>query len=62
MRAFVDRIGSLEGKDGIQSISIAHSFPWGDVAEMGTKILVYAENDGSRPHAEDLAAALAGEL
>ena len=42
-RAFVDRIMALEGKDGILSISISHGFAWGDVPEMGTKVLVYSD-------------------
>lgn len=62
MRAFVDKVSSLEGKDGIQSISIVHSFPWGDVPQMGAKVLVYAENERSRTRAEKLAAALGQEL
>ncbi len=42
-RGFVDRIMALEGKDGILSISISHGFPWGDVPDMGTKVLVYSD-------------------
>ena len=42
-RAFVDRMQALEGQDGILSISIAHGFAWGDVPEMGTKVLVYSD-------------------
>ncbi len=44
-RAFVDRIQSLEGHDGVLSISITHGFPWGDVADMGTKVFVYTDNN-----------------
>ncbi len=51
-RGFVDRIQALEGRDGILSISISHGFPWGDVADMGTKVLVYSDArvdaDGTR--------------
>ena len=42
-RGFVDRIMALEGHDGILSISISHGFPWGDVPDMGTKVLVYSD-------------------
>jgi microcystin degradation protein MlrC len=59
-RGFVERICALEGKDGVLSISITHGFPWGDVAEMGTKILVYT--DGDEKAAQTLADKLAGEL
>lgn len=59
-RAFVDRIKSLEGKEGILSISITHGFAWGDVPDMGTKVLVYA--DGDAANAQALASQLANEL
>ena len=55
-RAFVDRIQSLEGRDGVLSISVTHGFPWGDVADMGTKVFVYTDNNPAK------AAALAREL
>lgn len=60
MRSFVDKIQALEGKDGILSISIGHGFPWGDVAEMGTKVVVVS--DGDRAKGEALAAQLGAEL
>jgi microcystin degradation protein MlrC len=59
-RSFVDRIQSLEGKDGILSISISHGFPWGDTPEMGTKVLVYSDADKAR--GDRLARQLAQEL
>lgn len=45
MRGFVDRCASLEGHDGIISVSIVHGFPWGDVPDMGSKIVVVADGD-----------------
>jgi microcystin degradation protein MlrC len=59
-RSFVDRIQAMEGKDGVLSISIAHGFAWGDVPDMGTKVLVYADGDVAK--AEALARRLADEL
>lgn len=59
-RGFVDRIQSLEGKDGVLSISVSHGFAWGDVPEMGTKVLVYT--DGDQAQADALARQLADEL
>ena len=59
-RGFVDRLHALEGRDGILSISITHGFPWGDVADMGTRVMVYADGDETRASA--LARALADEL
>lgn len=59
-RGFVDRMQSLEGKDGILSVSLTHGFPWGDVPEMGTKVLVYADGDAVK--AQRLARQLADEV
>ena len=59
-RAFVDRIQALEGKNGVLSISVTHGFPWGDVADMGTKVFVYTDNDPAL--AATLARQLANEL
>lgn len=43
MRAFVDK--TLEGKDGVLSVSIGHYFPYADVPELGGRILVITDND-----------------
>jgi microcystin degradation protein MlrC len=59
-RGFVSRIKELEGRDGILSISVAQGFATGDVPEMGTKVLVYADGDAGR--AQALARKLADEL
>ena len=63
-RAFVDRTMGLEGKDGILSISIAHGFAWGDVPDMGTKLLVYSDTqaDAAGARGAALARQLANEL
>ena len=60
LRDFVDRMIALEGRDGIISVSVGHGFPWGDVADVGTKTLVVA--DGDRGKAERLARNLAEEF
>lgn len=60
LRGFVDRMSALEGRDGIISVSLGHGFPWGDVADVGTKTLVVA--DGDRDKAERLARALGEEF
>jgi microcystin degradation protein MlrC len=59
-RGFVDRLQALEGRDGVLSISLTHGFPWGDVADMGTKVLVYTDGDAAA--AQALARQLADEL
>lgn len=58
MRAFVDRAASFEGKDGILSVSIGHSYPYADVPEMGARILVVGDGDKS---AADRLATILGE-
>jgi microcystin degradation protein MlrC len=60
MRGFVDRCTALEGKDGVLSVSIVHGFPWADVADMGSKIIVVA--DGDKAKAERVAEALGREF
>ncbi|UPJ47883.1 M81 family metallopeptidase [Bradyrhizobium sp. 200] len=48
MRAFVDRIKAMEGKDGVLSISICHCFPWADVPELSGRILVVMDKDKAK--------------
>lgn len=60
VRGFVDRLKVLEKSPGILSISIVHGFPWGDVVDMGSKVLVYSDDD--RQTGESLALALVEEL
>ena len=59
-RGFVERMQSFEGKDGVLSVSLTHGFSWGDVPEMGTKVLVYT--DGDKAKADLLARQLADEV
>ncbi|MFB2351279.1 M81 family metallopeptidase, partial [Priestia megaterium] len=44
MRAFVDDMAAAE-EGPILSVSLVHGFPWGDVPEMGTKMLVYTDGN-----------------
>ncbi len=60
MKSFVAKMKSLEGRDGILSVSFGHGFPWGDVADVGAKMLVVADGDMGR--AEALAKELGLEL
>ena len=57
---FVVRMKSLEGKDGILSVSLSHGFSFADVEDVGTRTLVVA--DGDMPKAEKLAKQLGEEL
>ena len=60
MRGFVDRISAMEGKDGILSISVAHGFSYGDVPELGTRVLVIT--DDRKAFGDQLAEKLGREL
>ena len=51
MKSFVSRMQALEGRDGILSVSFGHGFPWGDVAEVGAKMIVIADGDAARAQA-----------
>jgi microcystin degradation protein MlrC len=59
-RALVQRMQSLEGRDGILSVSMIQGFATGDVPDMGSKVLVYA--DGDQAKAQRLARELADEV
>jgi microcystin degradation protein MlrC len=60
MRGFVDKIKTLEGKNGVLSISVGHCFPYADVPEIGAKILVVT--DDRKAEGDALAADLGKEL
>ena len=60
MKSFVAKMKALEGKDGVLSVSFGHGFPWGDVAEVGAKMVVIT--DGDMGKAERLAKELGEEI
>lgn len=60
MRAFVDKVMALEGRDGVLSISINHCFPYADVPELGGSILVVM--DGDKAGGDALATRLGDEF
>ncbi len=45
MRSLVERLAEVERRPGILSASYVHGFPWGDVPDAGTKVLVVADRD-----------------
>ena len=45
MRRFIDRMQRLEGDGPILSVSLIHGFPWGDVADVGSRVLVITDSD-----------------
>lgn len=60
MSGFVQRMKSLEGRNGVLSVSLGHGFPWGDVADAGAKVWVVT--DGDPAQAQALARRLAAEF
>jgi microcystin degradation protein MlrC len=60
MKEFVDKIKGMEGKEGVLSISVVHCFPYADVPELGSKMLVIT--DGQPDKAGVLAKELGIEL
>lgn len=62
MRALVDGLAVIEQRPGILSATIAHGFPWGDTADTGTRVLVYADDDAeaAAATAREIAASLIG--
>jgi len=60
MKSFMERITGLEGKQGVLSISVGHGFPWADLEDVGTKMLVITDD---RPlYGAELAEKLGREL
>jgi len=60
LRGFVDRLSELQGKKGVLSISFGHGFPWGDVEDVGARMLVIT--DGDAAGAQRLAQSLGFEI
>jgi microcystin degradation protein MlrC len=60
MRAFVDKVSAMEGKDGVLSISIGHCFPYADVPELSGRVLVIT--DGDKAKADAVATAIGKEF
>jgi microcystin degradation protein MlrC len=56
MKSYVAYMQALEDQDGVLSVSLGHGFPWGDVPDMGTRVLVITDNLPAK------GAALAAEL
>jgi microcystin degradation protein MlrC len=57
---FVARMKSLEGRDGILSVSLGHGFAQGDAPEYGTRVLVVT--DGAKPKGDALARELGEDV
>lgn len=58
--SIVARQRAMEKEQGVISVSIAQGFPWADVPEMGSRVLVYT--DANAPLAQQLAEGFAAHL
>ena len=59
-RSFVDKMTSLEGRDGVLSVSLCHGYSQGDVPDRGTRVLVVTDN--AKAKGDALARALGEEV
>lgn len=60
MKGYLERLRALERTPGVLSISVVHSFPWGDVPDAGTRLLVITDDQPAL--GERLAETLGREL
>ncbi len=62
MKEFVAKIRNLEKdkKNDLLSISIVHGFAWGDVADLGTKVIVITNDN--KPYGDQMAQILGKEI
>jgi len=60
VKSFVQRMKDLESTAGILSVSLGHGFPWGDVVDVGTRVLVVTDNQPER--GAELAASLGSDF
>ncbi|WP_256367370.1 M81 family metallopeptidase [Acidisphaera sp. S103] len=60
MRDFVTEMRRAERTEGVLSVSLAHGFPHGDVADLAARLVVITDNDPAK--AQTLANSLAAKL
>lgn len=60
MQSFVAKLRQLENSGQVVYAGVIHGFPWGDVADLGTKIIVTTNHDQAK--ADQLASQLGLEL
>jgi microcystin degradation protein MlrC len=60
MREFVAEMRQAERAEGVLSVSLAHGFPHGDVADLAARLVVMTDND--RDKAQTIADSLAAKL
>ena len=45
MKSIVERVRAASGLGAVLSVELGHGFPWGDVEDVGTRVLVYTDGD-----------------
>ncbi len=60
MRSFVDDLSAMEGKNNVLNAWVGHGFPYGDVPDVGTTMVVVT--DGNQQQGEELAENLGRRL
>lgn len=60
MKSVVEGLREVSAEPGMVTVELGHGFPWGDVADVGTRVLAYADGDGAR--AVEVAERIAADL
>ena len=47
MKTVVDRLRAASGQGSVLTVELGHGFPWGDVEDVGTRVLVYTNGDNT---------------
>lgn len=63
MKSLVGRVREAAQAEGMVTVELGHGFPWGDVADIGTRVLAYADGDADKAveAAERIAADIYGQ-
>ena len=60
MKSFVNEMRSLEGRNGVLSVSLGHGFPWANIPHVGARVVVITDNN--QAHGDNLAEELGRKL
>jgi microcystin degradation protein MlrC len=52
MKSVVDGLRAASGQGRLLTVELAHGFPWGDVEDIGVRVLAYADGDAALAKAE----------
>jgi microcystin degradation protein MlrC len=60
MKSVVGNLRAVTAGEGMVTVELGHGFPWGDVADVGTRVLAYA--DGDQAKAAEVAERIAADI